>query len=421
MRKKFKALRGMDDVMPKEAPVWHYIEERARAALDLYGFCEIRTPLLEDAGLFVRSVGKTTDIVQKQMYTFLDRKKRRISLRPEGTASCIRAYLEHNLDNKDSIEKLYYIGPMFRSERPQAGRKRQFYHIGVEAIGSYGPSLDADIILLLEHTLKKIGINSYVININSLGCSKDKAKIEKTIKRGLASYVNLLCRECKTRYKKNVFRVLDCKNTACKHAVRNLPDVLEQVCPDCRAHFDSVKEYLDRLDVTYKINPHLVRGLDYYTRTCFEVTHPALGSQDAIGAGGRYDNLVEDLGGSPKGAIGFALGIERLILALGEKALEYQTQAGPVIFFATLGEEAEKKALKIGNGLRKENISVEFAYIAKSLKAQLRLADKLGAKHAAILGDEELKKGTVILRDMKKSQQREIPLENLVEEVKKLC
>lgn len=410
-----KSIRGTQDILPDEAARWVAVENLARELFARYGYSEIRTPIIEETALFKRSIGDTTDIVQKQMFSFKDRGERDITLRPEATASVVRAYLEHNLDKKQTLTKLFYIGPMFRAERPQAGRQRQFHQIGVEAIGSASPYLDAEVIELLVDFLKQAGVRDFEIKLNSLGCAEDKKKINVLFKKELKARVKNLCDDCQTRVEKNVFRVLDCKNPECKKVIAGLPSILDDICRDCRLHFDAVKAVLDSLGVKYVVDNHLVRGLDYYTKTAFEVTSRKLGGQDAIAAGGRYDNLIKDLGGTAAPAIGFAIGVERLLLA----SVQCSVDSGQwkKIYIATLGETAQKKGFQIAAELRKSGIACEMGYEEKSLKAQLRQASGSGCTYAAILGEDELKKNKIILRDMAASQQNEIDLDKFFEVV----
>ncbi len=413
-----KSLRGMRDILPDEAALWQYIENIAEETFSTFGYGQIRTPILEEGALFTKSIGESTDIVQKEMYAFKDKGGRRVSLRPEGTAPIVRAYLENSLDQANLLTKLYYIGPMFRSERPQAGRQRQFSQIGAEAIGSGSPYIDAEMISLIKVYLDRIGLTDYKIKINTLGCSKDKKNIKKALERFLKNKTNLLCKDCKVRFKKNILRILDCKIDTCKAVLRSAPKIKDNVCEDCTTHFDMVTSTLDNLGVPYEVDPYIVRGLDYYTRTAFEVTHPDLGAQDAIGAGGRYDDLVSDSGGPKRGACGFALGEDRLIMALGASKAKIVPLC---IYMVVLGQSAYKAGFKICNELRVNDISCDIDYNSKSLKAQMRQANKKGAKFVAIIGDDELAKKVIVLRDMGNGQQREIMAEKFLEEAKRCC
>ncbi|MFH1752801.1 MAG: histidine--tRNA ligase [Candidatus Omnitrophota bacterium] len=411
-----KALKGMRDILPEEIAVWQELENAARSLFELFSYREIRTPALEEASLFVRSIGQSTDIVQKEMYAFKDKGERPIALRPEGTAPVVRSYIENGLDKVESLSKLYYIGPMFRSEKPQSGRQRQFHQIGVEAIGSESPFLDAEIIYMMKAYFDKIGLSGFSIKLNTLGCAKDKTRIKKELAKYLSKETNLLCKDCKARRKNNILRVFDCKVESCRAVLRAAPKMTEYICEECSGHFESVKKILDSLDVPYTADPYIVRGLDYYTSTTFEVTHPNLGAQDAIGAGGRYDNLVRDTGGPKAAAFGFALGEDRLVMALGS---EKKPQAPLDIYFAAIGERAHKEAFLLCNTLRKNGVSSDIDYQSKSLKAQMRQANRRGARYVVILGEDELEKKLAILRNMSDSQQSEIKMDLFVEEIKK--
>ncbi len=416
---KIKAIRGTKDILPKDSEIWCFIEEKAKSLCELYGYRQIRTPLLEEARLFARSIGEASDIVQKEMYSFLDRKKRLLCLRPEATASVVRAYLEHGLDKSAHLAKFYYFGPMFRAERPQAGRLRQFHHIGVEAIGSLSPYLDAEVISLAVKILQEIGLEDFSVQLNSIGCRKDRQKYKLILRKALKDKLKLLCSDCHSRYKVNLLRIFDCKNVACKKVTRRLPAIVDSLCPQCRGHFFKVKQIMNSLNISYILNPYLVRGLDYYTKTCFEFVHPHLGAQNAVGAGGRYDDLVSDLGGPEKPAVGFALGVERLIAAIASgKEAEQANKIFPSLYVAVIGDEARQLAFKVLHSLREQGISCEMDYHNKSLKGQMRQADKLRAKYVAILGETELKKEVVILRDMQNKRQKEVKIDKLAGELK---
>ncbi|MDD5109179.1 MAG: histidine--tRNA ligase [Candidatus Omnitrophica bacterium] len=426
----FKRIPGTKDILPEEAFSWQRIETEARKIFSLYNYQEIRTPIIEEASLFNRTLGTTAEIVQKQM--FLIHKDRPSSttpfrkghmhnqedvyaLRPEGTASIIRSYLENNLDKTSGFLKLYYIGPMFRLERPQKGRLRQFHHIGCEAIGSQDAGLDVETIALAVCLLKDFGISGYIIKINSLGCSKDKQTLSLKLKEDLQKKSKDLCADCQQRLKNNVLRILDCKNQSCQKIVKTLFLNQSHLCPDCLSHFNEVKKGLDILGIPFQIQDQLVRGLDYYNRTVFEITHNDLGSQDAIGAGGRYNNLVHELGGPELGGIGFAFGVERLLLAKG--ALK-ETSQKKLVYLITLGEAAKNAGIKILDQLRKSDIACDTDYLNKSLKGALRTANDSGANLVLILGDDELKNNTITLKDMSKSTQKEVKIEDLTKELK---
>ena len=410
-------MRGTKDLLPKEARLWTILEEKARAVFNHFGYSEVRTPVMEESALFVRSLGQGTDIVEKQMFTFLDRGERSITLRPEATASVVRAYLENGLENEMGFAKLFYIGPMFRAERPQAGRMRQFHQIGVEAIGSYSPYLDAEVIALLASLLDSFDIRNYEIKINSLGCAKDKEALANGLRQALGNHIKDLCDDCKVRYEKNILRVLDCKNETCRNEMKKIfKGTKEYLCAECLSHFETVKKALDGLKVNYNVEPYLVRGLDYYTKTTFEVVHKKLGAQDAIGAGGRYDNLISELGGQPKGACGFAIGMERSIMALQEVP---ELDGGLKIYIATMGDEAYKLGFSLAMTLRGQGISAEVDFEGKSLKAQMRTADRLGAKYVAIIGDDEIKNHTITLRNMSTKEQTAVPERGFASEMER--
>ena len=406
----FKRVSGTKDILPEEASIWQELEETSRKVFSLYNFKEIRPPLVEDLALFNRSLGESTEIVQKQMF-LINNKNETYALRPEGTASIVRAYIENNIDKTSRFSKFYYLGPMFRLERPQKGRLRQFNHIGCEAIGSYDSSLDIEIISLADSLLRNFSISGYKIKLNSLGCPKDKAKLIENLHQELNHKTDSLCEDCRERVKKNVLRVLDCKNESCKKIVKTLNIQDKYLCPDCDTHFNEVRSGLDALKITYEVSPHLVRGLDYYTQTVFEITHDELGAQDAIGAGGRYNNLVQELGGPELGAIGFALGVERLLLA---QTIQEKTKTDNLIYVITLGAEAKNKGIEILHHLRQNEIPADMDYEGRSIKGAMRKASDLKVKFALIIGEDELKKNTVMLKDMNSGEQKEIKNSDLI-------
>lgn len=410
----FKRIAGTRDILPEEAYWWQKVETLSRSIFYLYNYREIRPPLIEEASLFNRSLGESTEIVQKQMF-LVEKGSDVYALRPEGTASVVRAYIENNLDKTDGFAKLYYIGPMFRLERPQKGRLRQFHHLGCEAIGSSEPALDTEIISLADALLKGLSIGNYKIKINSLGCPEDKLRLAEKLQKGLKDKLPGLCPDCKARFKQNVLRILDCKNEACIESAGQLGINDSHLCGECAGHFLRVREGLDLLKVGYETAPHLVRGLDYYNRTVFEITHPDLGAQDALGAGGRYNNLVKSLGGPDVGAAGFAFGIERLFLA--SKCQSAKVPSDNPVYLISLGEEAKKEGLKLLDTLRKNGISADTDYENKSLKGAMRRANDLKARHVVIVGEDELKKNTVTLKDMASGEQREVAAESLITEL----
>jgi histidyl-tRNA synthetase len=414
----YKALRGMNDILPGSSRLWQELEKNAISVLRQFGYGEIRTPVLEEKGLFVKSVGGETDIVTKEMFSFRDRGERDVVLRPEGTAPIVRAYLEANLHKTEPFQKLYYIEPMFRSERPQAGRLRQFHQIGAEAIGSLNPVVDAEIILLLAGILDKNEIKNYTIRLNNLGCHNDKIRLSGALKERLSDKEVLLCDDCKKRLQKNPLRVLDCKKDSCRNTAKSALKSADFLCENCKNHYAGVKEYIKGTSVEKKCadDPYIVRGLDYYTGTVFEVSHPALGAQDAIGAGGRYDNLVKDMGGPALGAVGFALGMERMLMARSKAMAEIKGSAA--VYVANIGEKAVKEVFRITNDFRSAGIECNMNYKGSSLKSQMRDADKLKSVLTIIIGDDELAKSEVVLRDMNTKEQVNVKFTDILKVVK---
>lgn len=414
----YKALRGMKDILPGSSEIWQELEKNAVSVLRRFGYREIKTPVMEEKGLFVKSIGGETDIVTKEMFSFVDRGEREVVLRPEGTAPIVRAYLEANLHKTDPFQKFYYIEPMFRAERPQAGRMRQFHQIGAEAIGSLNPVIDAEMILLLATILDKNQIKDYRIRLNNLGCHNDKIRLSMALKEQLLDKEAMLCADCKKRLEKNPLRILDCKKESCGTIARGVLKSIDFLCKDCKDHFAAVKENLKETPAGKKCfdDPYIVRGLDYYTSTVFEVSHPALGAQDAIGAGGRYDNLIKDMGGPALGAVGFALGMERMLIACAKDMAVSKESAA--VYIATIGEKAAKEGFKITNELRNADIECNMDYEGASLKSQMRNADKLGSAFTLIIGDDELAKGEAVLRDMKTKEQINIRFNDIVNTIK---
>ncbi|HAJ56144.1 MAG TPA: histidine--tRNA ligase [Candidatus Omnitrophica bacterium] len=413
----FKSPRGTKDILPQESGIWLKVEEKARSVFSLFAYEEIRTPIIEESKLFSRSLGDLTDIVQKQMF-LINKETDTFVLRPEATASIVRSYVENTLYNVPAVSKFYYMGPMFRAERPQKGRLRQFHHIGCEAIGSYSPYLDAEAIALASRIISSLGITGHQIIVNTLGCLNDKKSFALNLREKLLPQKKSFCEDCQSRMAKNVFRVLDCKNKQCKDIILAMNLGVSHICQECRKHFDDVRIGLDLFGVSYEVNPLLVRGLDYYTRTVFEITHKDLGSQDALGAGGRYDNLVEELGGPARGAVGFALGVERLLLAGGGAIARDGEGQSPDCYIIPLGDEAFKACLKVLQFLRDSGINTDIDYLEGSLKSKMRRADKSQAGFCLILGDNELAKGTAVLKNMRASTQEEVNLTQLVEKIK---
>ena len=411
MKKIYSNVRGTSDFNSRQALNFRQINNKAHQIFKTFGYEEIILPILEEKDLFIKGVGETTDIVQRQMFKI---EGKDIVLRPEGTAQVIRYYLQNSLYRQGGFHKFFYTGAMFRGERPQRGRLRQFHHIGAEALGSNSIYLDAEIITLCLKIIQAAGINKSKLKINTLGCSKDKAKFEKYLKGELDGQKENLCQDCQRRLDKNPLRVVDCKCKECKKVVRSLNLENQHLCSPCTRQFKDLLSLLDNLDIKYIYDPYMVRGLDYYTNTVFEVVSEELGSQDAIGAGGRYDNLVKYLGGPDVAAIGFALGVERMLLLLGDA----DNQQNIDVFIAVAGAALYDTGFEILKNLREENISSDYDYCNKSLKAQLRIAQRKGARLVVILGEEEAKEGCVLLKDMEKSTQEKVKIEYLISKIK---
>lgn len=405
------AIKGMNDILPGEVETWQFLEQSAREVFGVYGFSEIRTPIPEKTELFCRSIGETTDIVEKEMYTFSDKSGNSMTLRPEGTAPVMRSFIQNRLHNLDPVSKIYYMGPMFRYERPQKGRYRQFHQLGVEVVGVEDAKIDAQVLAMLHQYFVRIGIDSVSLQINSLGCPECRPGYRQALIDYLESRLDGLCKECQRRYQTNPLRVLDCKVQSCQAATVDAPSVLEHLCSPCRDHFDQVKNYLQRLDIPFVVNGRMVRGLDYYVRTTFELVTDQLGSQNAVAAGGRYDGLVESLGGPSLPGIGFAIGLERLVLMKGEQKI---TAAAPQLFIAAIGKEATDQAFVLMSQLQAAGVHAEMDYLGKSLKAQMRRANKLNANLTLILGEQELQSGQAQLKNMSDSSQSTIELNHLV-------
>lgn len=412
-----KAIRGFNDVLPDEIGTWQFVERTAREVFEGFGFSEIRIPILERTELFTRGIGEATDIVEKEMYSFTDRSGNSLTLRPEATASMARAYLEHQMYTFDPVAKLYCMGPMFRYERPQRGRYRQFYQIDAEVFGVGNPMVDAEVIIMLIHFLGRVGLENLELQINSLGCRECRPRYREELKKYFMGKSFQLCEDCQRRLQTNPLRIFDCKVESCKEAIADAPQVTDFTCPECQEHFDQVKEYLGMGGLTYILNPRMVRGLDYYTRTAFEVVSYGLGAQNAVTGGGRYDNLFQEIGGLDIPGIGFAIGVERLISLL-PKDKEFMQY--PHLFIAVLGKEGQNAAYKLVNQLHLEGIRAELDYEGKSLKSQMRRADKLKARYTLILGEEELKKGKAVLRNMENKFQEEVPTHDLLTTLKEM-
>ncbi len=412
--------RGTEDVLPKDSGLWQKVENIARETAGLFGYKEIRTPVFESTELFQRGVGDTTDVVQKEMYTFEDKGGRSITLKPEGTACLVRSYIENSLYANPQPTKLMYIIPCFRYEKPQSGRLREFHQFGIECFGAENPTTDAEVISLASMFLKNAGVKNVKLNINSIGCPECRGKYNESLKNYFNSNKNDLCETCLERLEKNPMRILDCKSPVCSKIAENAPKMIDYLCEECSNHFDSVKARLDKMGIEYFVNPDIVRGLDYYTKTVFEFTSDALGAQSTVCGGGRYSGLVEELGGKPAEGIGFAVGLERLILIIKSQNEDAEVTQTPDIFFATIGENAEAEAQKLIYELRKMGVYAEQDLCGRSVKAQMKYADKLGAKYSVVLGDDEVAKGVANLKNMTDGETKEIKInpDEIVKEIK---
>lgn len=419
--------KGTRDILPDEIEKWRWVEETARNIFERFGYKEIRTPIFEHTEIFTRSIGETTDIVEKEMYTFRDKAGRSISLRPEGTASVVRACIQNGMLGNVPLLKLYYMGQMFRYERPQAGRYREFWQAGVEAFGIAEPAIDAEIIMLGDHFLKKVGLSGVTLHLNSMGCVGHAAglsggcrpKYVEKLKEFLADHLDKLCGQCVIRYERNPLRVLDCKNPECKKIIRNAPLILDYLCEPCKEHFAAVENYLDELNVDYIEDPFIVRGLDYYSRTTFEFIAEGLGAQDTVLGGGRYDYLVEEFGGNPTPASGFAMGIDRIVLVLEAQETDIPELPPLEAYIAVIGARAVSAAAKIAADLRRNGISAEMEYAVRSLRTQMKTANKMDAQNVIFLGEDELESRVVSIRNMESGEQEDVPIDQVVEYFKR--
>ena len=414
--------KGTQDFLPEQIGNWHFIEQYMRDICKTYGFNEIRTPVFEDTKLFLRGIGETTDVVQKEMYTFStgDHTDQTFTLRPENTASAVRAYLENKVYGKEGLTKWFYIGPMFRHDKPQAGRYRQFHQFGAEVLGSQSPVVDSEVICMILQLLRSFGLQDLNVEVNSVGCPNWRPAYREKLIAFFEPKKEQLCPDCQERLYKNPLRILDCKNETCKDLSVGAPEIHEHLCTECHDHFEEVKTLLDAANVQYNLNPRLVRGLDYYTKTAFEVQYTPLGAQSAVAGGGRYDGLVEQLEGPSTPAIGFAMGMERLLLALEKQNLLPEPAVDPSVFVVALGDAAKVEAFKIVQSVREHYIPCEMDGQGKSMKAQLKYANKINAKYVIILGDDELANGEAIVRFMETSEQETVPLSTISEHITSL-
>lgn len=407
--------KGTRDILPDEIDKWRWVENTVREIFEKFHYKEIRIPTFEHTEIFTRSIGEATDIVEKEMYTFSDKAGRSISLRPEGTASVVRACIQNGMLGRGGLLKLYYIGQMFRYDQPQAGRYREFWQAGVEAFGIAEPAIDAEIIMLGDHLLKEIGLSGVTLHLNSIGCVECRPVYVKKLKEFIAGHLDELCGQCVSRYERNPLRVLDCKNSECKEILRDAPLILDYLCEPCKEHFMSVENYLDELNVSYIEDPFIVRGLDYYSRTTFEFIAEGLGAQDTVLGGGRYDYLVEDFGGKSTSALGFAMGIDRIVLVLEAQKTEISELRPLEVYIAVIGEQSVPDAVKMVANLRQNGISAEMEYAGRSLRTQMKTADKINAQNVIFLGEDELSSGMVLIRDMKSGEQEDVPINQVVE------
>ena len=410
-----KAPKGTKDMLPGEAYRWHWVENLMRDKARTYGYREIRTPVFEHTELFLRGVGDTTDIVQKEMYTFEDKGGRGITLRPEGTAGAVRAYIEHGMQNEAQPVKMYYIAPIFRYERPQKGRYRQHHQFGVEVFGAAEPSADAEVISLAHSVLTGVGIQKLSLEINSVGCPTCRAVYHKALKEYLKDRMDDMCGTCRERFDRNPLRILDCKVEGCKDIVKDAPKMLEYLCDECREHFVGVQTYLNAADIPFTINPLIVRGLDYYTKTVFEFISDDIGAQGTVCGGGRYDKLVETLGGPSVPGMGFGMGLERLLLVMDALGVEIPESRTCDVFIVTIGDRARKKGFELLTGLRQGGISADMDHTGRSVKAQFKYAGKLGAGYVLTLGEEELTEGKARIKDMETGDEQGVRMETITD------
>ena len=409
----YDLVRGMNDLLPEEVAWWRLVEETIRDVARRYNYREIRFPIVEYTDLFTRGIGEATEVVTKQMFTFPDQKGRSLSLRPEGTASVARAYLTHGLQTTAPFQKLLYLGPMFRYEKPQKGRYRQFHQYGIEAIGSLDPSLDAEVIAFAWTLMTDLGLGGLSLRLNSIGCEQDRAPYHAALRAHFADSIGAMCDNCRRRYDDNPLRILDCKEETCRPFIGTAPGPVEHLCEECAAHFAKVRALLDRLGLDYTIDPHLVRGLDYYTRTVFELISDDLGSQDSLLGGGRYDGLIESVGGPETPGVGFAGGLERLVIVLQERGTALDPERVD-LFIASIGDNGRRLAFELTEKLRSAGLAVEIDHRARTLRKQLALANQLTARHLLVLGEDEVASGTAKLKEMDSGEERNVRLDSEV-------
>ena len=410
-----KSIKGTQDVLPLASHKIQFIEHTALEIAENFGFREIRTPVFEHTELFQRGVGDTTDVVQKEMYTFLDKGDRSITLRPEGTAGAVRSFLEHGLFNEPMPQKLCYLTSCYRYEKPQAGRLREFHQFGVECLGAASPAADAEVISLAKNFFDYLGVKDLSLEINSIGCKECRKEFHAALREYFAAHIDELCETCRGRLERNPMRILDCKSPVCSKIAENAPKITDFLCDDCRAHFERVKSLLSSMGIEFSVNPTIVRGLDYYTRTVFEFVSNEIGAQGTVCGGGRYDGLVEELGGPHTPALGFGLGLERLQLLMEAQDLPFPEQEKCDIYIASMGEDALTLAAKLASELRSDGFHVEFDVVGRSVKAQMKFANKIGAKFTVVIGDGELESGIARLKNMADGSETELALDGFVE------
>lgn len=410
-----KAPRGTNDVLPEESYKWQFVENKLLETAGLYGYREIRVPVFEHTEVFIKNVGDTTDVVQKEMYTFTDKGDRSITLRPEFTAGALRSIVEHSLTAAALPVKVCYLGGCYRYEKPQAGRLREFHQFGVECIGAKAPLADAEVIALANQLLADIGIKKISLEINSIGCPTCRAEYHKALKAYFEAKSSELCGTCQDRLERNPMRILDCKSPVCADIAKDAPVVIDFLCDECKAHFEAVKSYLDAMAINYKINPRIVRGLDYYTRTVFEFVSGDIGAQSTVCGGGRYDGLLGNMGGQDQPGLGFAMGVERLLMVLASQQAELPEAKVCDIYIAPMGEAAALKASVLCKELREEGFEAATDIVGRGLKAQMRYANKLGAKYTVVLGDSEIESGKAKLKCMANGEENEVDINALAE------
>lgn len=409
-----KAPRGTHDVLPSEVYKWHTVENEIRKLCRDFAYSEIRTPMFEHTELFLRGVGETTDVVQKEMYTFLDKGERSITLRPEGTSPVVRSFVENSLYAGPQPTKLYYISDCFRYEKPQAGRLRAFHQFGVEVFGSESAAIDAEVISMAMMLFSRLGVTGIELNINSIGCPKCRKVYNDSLREYFKPHLSELCETCRGRYEKNPLRILDCKSAECKKIYNEAPVLLDHICPDCLEHFESLKKYLDMMGIKYNVDPTIVRGLDYYTKTVFEIVSKNIGAQGTVCGGGRYNGLVSELHGPETPGVGFGLGMERLLLTLDNLGINLENNEQVDLFIASIGENADLYSQKLCYDLRLAGISVERDYLGRSVKAQMKYADKIGAKNSFVLGDDDIDAGKVQIKNMETGEKSEVSIKKIV-------